>query len=235
MPIKVVIAGAAGRMGMRIADLASQDAVFQVAAGIEQSVRSATVKSSFPILSEGEAVQKGDVVIDFTAPEATVKIIEQAVQYKKAYVVGTTGLTEQDHKKIVEWSRVIPIVTSSNMSLGVNAFFDAARRMAATLIGYTVHIQETHHVHKKDAPSGTALQAGALIEKVTGKKVTYESFREGEVIGDHRIIFTGPADRVELFHHAESRDIFAVGALQAAKWVVTQKPGLYGMNDVLGI
>jgi len=117
----------------------------------------------------------------------------------------------------------------------VNVFFKLAQEMAKALPSYLIHIEETHHIHKKDAPSGTALQAGGLMEKAGGKKVTYESFRKGEVVGDHRIVMTGPADRLELFHHAESRDIFAAGALEAAKWVAKQKPGLYTMFDVLGL
>ena len=121
------------------------------------------------------------------------------------------------------------------MSLGVNVFFKAAQEVARALPDYAVHIQETHHTKKKDAPSGTALQAGRLIEKVSRQKVTYESFREGDVVGDHRIIFKGPADRLELLHHAESRDILAAGALQAARWVAGKEPGLYSMQDVLGL
>jgi len=184
---------------------------------------------------DSSIIKQGDVFIDFTIPEASLAHLRQTMQWGKACVLGTTGFTKEQERIIQEAARKIAIVKSSNMSLGVNVFFDAAQKIARSLPDYAVHIQETHHVHKKDAPSGTALQAGQLIEKATGKKVTYESFRQGEIVGDHRVIFTGPADRLELFHHADSRDIFAAGALQAAKWVVKKKPGLYAMSDVLGL
>ncbi len=180
-------------------------------------------------------IKQGDVVIDFTVPEASLDHLRQAAGFNKSCVLGTTGFTKDQERTINEIARKIAVVKSSNMSLGVNAFFDAAQKIAKSLPDYAVHIQETHHVHKKDAPSGTALQAGKLIEEATGKKVTYESFREGEVVGDHRVIFKGPADQIELSHHAESRDIFAAGALQAATWVMSQKPGLYSMLDVLDL
>jgi 4-hydroxy-tetrahydrodipicolinate reductase len=220
--LKLVIVGAKGRMGLRIAELAAQDTAWNIAARLD-------------IGSKPEEMRTGQVVVDFSQPQASLAYLQEAVRQKKAYVLGTTGFTAEHEKLIAQAARKIAIVKSSNMSMGVNVFFKVAQDVAHALSGYKVHIQETHHVHKKDAPSGTALQAGKLIEKVTGGNVTYESFREGEVVGDHRIIFTGPADRLELLHHAESRDIFAAGALQAAKWVAKQKPGLYSMQDVLGL
>ena len=220
--LKLVIVGAQGRMGTRIAELASQDPTLEVSARLD-------------IGSDIGEMKKGKVVIDFSQANASLPYLEEAIRSRQAYVLGTTGFTKEQERVIQKAARSIALVRSSNMSLGVNAFFSAAQQIAKTLRDYKVHIQETHHVHKKDAPSGTALQAGGLIEKVSGQKVTYESFREGEVVGDHRIIFKGPSDSIELFHHAESRDIFAVGAIQAAKWVVKKKPGLYSMHDVLGL
>jgi 4-hydroxy-tetrahydrodipicolinate reductase len=164
-----------------------------------------------------------------------VALLPDVVKYQKAMVIGTTGFSPEQEAKIADAAQKVPIVISFNMSLGVNVFFKVAQEVAKALPNYAVHIQETHHTKKKDAPSGTALQAGRLIEKVTKQKATYESFREGDVVGDHRIIFKGPADSLELFHHAESRDNFASGALQAAKWVAGKKPGLYSMWDVLGL
>ena len=167
--------------------------------------------------------------------EATVALLPEVVRCRKAMVIGTTGFSPEQEAKIARAAKEIPIVMSSNMSLGVNVFFKVAQEIAKALPGYAVHIQETHHTKKKDAPSGTALQAGRLIEKVSRQKATYESFREGDVVGDHRIIFQGPSDRLELVHHADSRDILASGALQAAKWVAGKAPGLYSMREVLGI
>lgn len=219
--VKIAIVGASGRMGTRIRALASKDARFEVSADLD-------------VGTHPSAMKPAQAVIDFSQPEASLAHLKEAVGQRKAYVLGTTGFTKAQEKAIVQASRKIPIVRSSNMSWGVNVFFSMAQKLAKALPGYAIHIQETHHVHKKDAPSGTALQAGALIERVAKHKVTYESFREGEVIGDHRIIFSGPDDRIELFHHAGSRDIFAAGALQAARWVIRQRPGLYSMQDVLG-
>jgi 4-hydroxy-tetrahydrodipicolinate reductase len=220
--LKLVIVGAKGRMGTRIAELAGQSSAFAVSAHLD-------------IGSDAKDVKNGDVIIDFSQPEASLVYLGEAVRRRKAYVLGTTGFTKEQERAIQKAARSIAVLKSSNMSLGVNVFFNVAQRIAKTLPDFKVHIQETHHVHKKDAPSGTALQAGGLIEKVSKQKITYESFREGEVVGDHRIIFKGPADTLELFHHAESRDIFAAGALQAARWVAKKRPGLYSMFDVLGL
>jgi 4-hydroxy-tetrahydrodipicolinate reductase len=220
--LKLVIIGAKGRMGTKIAELASGNPTLEVAARLD-------------IGSKPEEMRAGKVVIDFSQPEASLSHLQEAAKQKKAYVLGTTGFSKEQERLIQKASRSIAIVRSSNMSTGVNVFFSVAQKIAKALPDYKVHIQETHHVHKKDAPSGTALQAGALIEKISKQKVTYESFREGEVVGDHHIIFTGPTDRIELVHHAESRDIFAAGALRAAQWVAGKKPGLYSMQDVLGL
>jgi len=234
MVIRLIIAGAAGRMGQRIHALASQDPALKVIYGLEALSAVATLPG-LPVGSDKSSIQKGDVVIDFTVAEATVTLLPELVRFRKAMVIGTTGFSAEQEAKIAQAAKEIPIVISFNMSLGVNVFFKVAQEVAKALPGYAVHIQETHHTKKKDAPSGTALQAGRLIEKVSKQKVTYESFREGDVVGDHRIIFKGPSDRLELLHHAESRDIFAVGALQAAKWVADKGPGLYSMRDVLGL
>jgi 4-hydroxy-tetrahydrodipicolinate reductase len=233
MSLRLIIAGAAGRMGQRIAALASEDKALQLVYGLETGGKS--VPAPMPIGSDVSKIASADVVIDFTLPEGTMSLLQEMVEQKKAYVIGTTGFSAAQDQAITEAAKLIPIVKSSNMSPGVNVFFKVAEQIAKSLPQYEVHIQETHHVHKKDAPSGTALQAGGLIEKATGNKVIYESFREGEVVGDHRIVFKGPSDHLELFHHAESRDIFAAGALQAARWVVKQQPGLYTTLNVLGL
>jgi len=222
--IKLVIAGSNGRMGRMIMHMAMNDEKHRFGPVL-----------GFDVEDDPLVMKQGDVIIDFTTPEASLNHLQQAAGLKKACVLGTTGFTPDQERVIIEAARNIAVVKSSNMSLGVNVFFDAAQKIARSLPTYAVHIQETHHIHKKDAPSGTALQVGKLIEEATEKKVTYESFREGEVVGDHRVIFKGPADRIELVHHAESRDIFAAGALQAAQWVAAQKPGLYKMSDVLGL
>ncbi len=231
---RLVIAGIKGRMGQRIQALAQNDRDLEVVYGLE-SIQAPALSGGVRMGNDTAELKNADVVIDFSVPAATVALLPQVVAHKKAIVIGTTGFTPLDEQKILAAAKVIPVVKSANMSLGVNVFFKTARDIARALPDYAVHIQETHHIHKKDAPSGTALQVGALIEQVSKQKVTYESFREQEVVGDHKIIFTGPADKIELVHHAESRDIFAAGALQAAKWLVGKKRGLYTMADVLGL
>lgn len=231
--VKLIVAGAAGRMGTRIIALAQEDPEFQVLYGLD--VESKVLPGNVPSGPDLSQVQKADVLIDFSVPEATLKLAETAAKQKKPMVIGTTGFSPEQDKVLAGLAKTIALVKAPNMSLGVNVFFRLAQDTARSLKGYAVEIIEAHHVHKKDAPSGTALYAGGLIEKVTGKAVKYQSVREGEIIGDHRVIFTGPTDRLELFHHAASRDMFATGALQAAKWVVEQTPGLYSMQDVLGL
>ena len=232
--IRLVICGIGGRMGSRICALAQNDSLFQVVYGLESPAvkpDAAGVRTG----SDPREIKGADVVIDFTTAEATVQLAREVGKYNKAYVVGTTGLTDVQRKIISEVARDVPVVQSPNMSLGMNVFFQIAEESARALPGYAVDIVEAHHKHKQDAPSGTALYVGGLIEKATGKSVKYQSIREGEIVGDHRVIFSGPAERLELFHHAESRDAFAAGALAAAKWIVKQKPGLYTMKDVLGL
>ncbi len=232
--IKLIVSGIAGRMGTRILALAQKDTAFEVVYGLE----SPGIKTGAEGVRTGadfSEIKNADVVIDFTVPEASAQLVKEMESMKKAYVIGTTGFTEAQRAAISEAAKKIPVVLSPNMSLGVNVFFKLAQEAARKLPDYDVEIVEAHHQHKKDAPSGTALYAGGLIEKVTGRSVRYQSLREGEIVGDHRVILTGPSERLELFHHAASRDNFAAGSLVAAKWLVKQKPGLYGMQDVLGL
>jgi 4-hydroxy-tetrahydrodipicolinate reductase len=233
--IKLIICGIGGRMGQRILALAKQDAAFKVVYGLETASFQGDMLDGVRVGSDLAAIKGADAVIDFTVAEASAKLVSEVAKYKKAYVIGTTGFNDAQRKVIATAAKKIPIVLAPNMSPGVNVFFKLAQEAARALPGYAAEIIEAHHVHKKDAPSGTALHAGGLIEQASGQKVNYQSIREGEIVGDHRVILTGPSERLELFHHAGSRDNFASGALTAAKWVVKKKPGLYGMKDVLGL
>jgi 4-hydroxy-tetrahydrodipicolinate reductase len=232
--INLIISGIAGRMGSRILALAQNDSAFNIVYGLESPGMKVGAEG-VPTGSDTSEIKNADVVIDFTIAEASEKLLSKMVSMKKAYIIGTTGFSDAQKNLIIDAARIIPIVFSPNMSLGVNVFFKLAQEAARALPGYDVEIIEAHHVHKKDAPSGTALHAGGLIEKVTKRSVKYQSIREGEIVGDHRVILSGPSERLELFHHAASRDNFAAGALVAAKWAVQQKPGLYTMKDVLGL
>lgn len=224
--IKVAIAGAEGRMGKRIANLAEQDREIEVA-------------STFDIGVPPEPqIAKCDVLIEFTTPRATVEHTIIAEKLKKGVVIGTTALSAKDNDIIKKISQNIPIVISPNMSVGVNLLFKLCQDAARTLpIDYRVCITEVHHVHKKDAPSGTAKKLAELIskEKKDATEIPIKSERTGEVVGDHKIIFESGIERIELLHSAKTRDTFAAGAIRAAKFLKNKKKGLYAMRDVLGI
>jgi len=201
-------------------------------------------------------LMKGDVIIDFTTPEGTRAVLYEAVLSRKPMVIGTTGFTPEEEKNILTSSKNIPIVISPNMSIGVNVLFRTLSEVATVLgDGYDVEITEMHHRHKKDAPSGTALRMGEVIASARGTtlsqvgrfsrhgivgvrpvgEISIQSLRGGDVVGEHRVIFAGAGERIDIIHRAHSRDNFAQGALLAARWVVDQPPGLYDMMDVLGL
>jgi len=236
--MKLAISGFCGKMGQRICIIAQADKKCKVVLGLERQGHSEIgKKNGIVIASDPVNLKKCDCLIEFTLPEVTVKHLEYLVKFKKAAVIGTTGLSAADNKKIKLAAKKIPIVYSPNMSVGVNLLFKLLTEAALILKGYDVCVSEAHHIHKKDAPSGTAKKIVDLIND-QGFSVKYEDVavvREGEIVGDHKIIFESDVDKIELFHHAKTRDIFAKGAVMAAKWVVGKKPGLYSMNDVLGI
>ena len=151
-------------------------------------------------------------------------------------MIGTTGFTSEGEEKIREAAKKIPIVFSPNMAAGVNLVFKMVSEVAKVLgKDFLMKIDETHHVHKKDSPSGTAKKIASCISEACGKDPSVEAFREGEVIGDHGVVFDGEYERIEIRHSAKDRDIFASGALRAAKFLKDRPAGLYGMADVLGI
>ena len=201
-------------------------------------------------------IAKADAIIDFSSPGASVGFAAAAAEKKIVHVIGTTGLSTADEQKIEAAARHTVIVKSGNMSLGVNLLAALVKRVAKTLgDDYDIEILEMHHNRKVDAPSGTALLFGQAAaegrgvtldkHKVSGRDghtgarkggdIGFATLRGGSVVGDHSVIFAGPAERIELVHRAEDRMIFARGALAAAKWGKSQKPGLYSMADVLGL
>jgi 4-hydroxy-tetrahydrodipicolinate reductase len=163
--------------------------------------------------------------------------LKACVKNKVNMVIGTTGLDKAQVAEIKKASKKIAIVYSSNMSVGVNLVFALIRRTAqVTGKNYSIGLTETHHVHKKDAPSGTAKTMAEIAEVASKSKVTHiDSLREGEVIGDHTIYFESPVDLISIHHHAKTRDIFAEGSLVAAKFLSKKKTGLFNMQDVLGL
>lgn len=235
--IKLAIAGFCGKMGQRIFALARSDKDFEVVLGLEKKGHPEVGKTTegVKITDNLEEMSECDCIIDFTVPSATLENLPHIVKYKKHAVIGTTGCDEAQQKKIKEASEKIAIVFSPNMSVGVNLLFALVKEAVKTLNGYKVSIEEAHHIHKKDAPSGTAKKFAQILneEGLHIDTQDIKSIREGETVGDHKIVFESDVDRVEFFHHAKTRDIFAKGALVAAKWIVNKKTGLYSMSDVL--
>ncbi|NLE65318.1 MAG: 4-hydroxy-tetrahydrodipicolinate reductase [Elusimicrobia bacterium] len=236
--LKLAINGCMGRMGQKITELALNDKDIKVVALIESADRPDVPATSFglPVSRTLEAMKGADALIDFTLPEGTRAALKACRANKVAIVIGTTGLTAEDDVLVREASREIGIVKSSNMSIGVNVVFGLLRRSSELLKGYKVSITETHHVHKKDAPSGTAKTMAEVIEGMTKEKVAdIASVREGEVVGYHKVTFESDVDTIEISHNAKTRAMFAEGALVAAKFLAGKKAGLFNMQEVLGL
>lgn len=224
--IKLCIGGSKGKMGSRVIDLAKEDPDFSVC-------------GEFDVVEENpeQIIELCECLIEFTTPEATIEHIGLCEKHKKPVVVGTTGLSDEDKEKIKAASKNIPVVFSPNMSIGVNLLFKMVAD-ASKVLGedYHVEIVEAHHAEKKDAPSGTAKEIVRIVKGAKGHaEIPIESVREGEIVGEHTITFDSPVDVIEITHSAKTRDIFVKGALLAAKFVVTRKPGLYTMKEVLGL
>jgi 4-hydroxy-tetrahydrodipicolinate reductase len=237
--IKLAISGCQGRMGQRITALALKDKVFKISALLENKNRPDVPLLSYniPVNFEDAALKGSKVLIEFTTPQATLMHLKSCQLYGVNMVIGTTGFTKAQIAQIKKASARIAIVFSSNMSVGVNLVFGLIRQ-AALITGkeYAITLSETHHIHKKDAPSGTAKTMAELAEQFSKIKVKdIASIREGEVIGDHTITFESPVDLISIHHHAKTRDIFAEGSLVAAKFLSTKKKGLFNMQDVLGL
>ena len=234
--IKLGIAGVCGRMGRRIFELANQDKEFELTLALEKKGTPAigSQMGKLKISSSADWIFLVDVLIDFTLAEATEVNLDYIARYKKALVLGTTGLNDSQIKKLEEVSKVVPVVFSPNMSVGVNTLFavlpDLAKRLGQD---YNIEIVEAHHKTKKDAPSGTAKKFGQLLAETTQKEIPIHAVRLGDIVGDHTVIFCGNSERIEIKHQAHSRDPFALGALKAAKWVIGKPAGFYSMQDVL--
>jgi 4-hydroxy-tetrahydrodipicolinate reductase len=222
--MKIAINGACGRMGQAVAKAAA-DAGVEVAALID------VVKA--PGVTRTLA-KKVDALVDFSTPEAALERLAECVKSKTPAIVCTTGFTDVQKAEIAAASKKIPVVYSSNMSVGVNLLFKKVPEIARTLgESYDIDIIETHHRFKKDAPSGTAKTLAERIETATGRKPNVHAVRSGDVVGEHRIVFGTLGDSIEIIHRASTRDIFAKGSIEAAKWASKAKPGLYTMLDVI--
>jgi len=235
--IKLAISGCLGKMGRRINELSKLDKVFKVVTLLEMSGHPELEANLDGVVVSDDLnnLKQAQVLIEFTSPDATMLHLKKCVELKKAIVIGTTGLSDIQKEEIKKAAKKIPVVFSPNMSVGVNLLLKLVRVAASKLSSeYKVSITEAHHVHKKDAPSGTAKQLAEVIEKERGEKVSdIKSLREGEIVGDHEVLFESSVDTIRLSHSAKTRDIFAKGALVAAKWVAKKKSGLYSMQDIL--
>lgn len=224
--LRVLLIGSAGRMGKTIVDVAKNDPNIEIAVQCDVGD---------PI---EPAMKKSDVAIDFSHADAIDEICRAAAQNRQPFVIGTTGHSSEQRRVIEKTAEALPIVFASNFSVGVNTLFWLTRKTAA-LLGpeFALDIIETHHVKKKDAPSGTAKTLAAILREARGidDEIPIQSIREGEVVGEHTVVFSERNERLELTHRAGSREIFANGALRAAQWVVGKSPGLYSMEDVLGL
>jgi 4-hydroxy-tetrahydrodipicolinate reductase len=242
-PLRVLLLGAKGRMGQAIAAAAPKVEV-EITAGLD--------------LGDDMAAHVGqcDVVIDFSHPNTSGDLSRVCREAKKAAVIGTTGHSKEERAAIEQLALAVPVVLSPNFSVGVNALFWLTRKTAEMLgDDFDLEISEMHHRLKKDAPSGTAKKLAEILCEVSGldygtnvrhgreglvgerpaKEIGMHSIRGGDVVGDHTVTFAGAGERIELSHQAASRETFALGALRAAKWIVGKPPGLYSMEDVLGL
>ena len=234
--IKLGIAGACGKMGRRIYELAAQDKELEVGLALEKKGTSLIGKElgRLKVSSNPDGLFLVDVLVDFTLPEAVDEHLDYVAKYKKALVLGTTGLTDAQVNKLREVSMLVPVVYSPNMSIGVNVLFSVLPQIAMKLgPDYSVEIVEAHHKAKKDAPSGTAKKLAEVIKGVMKKDLAIHSIRLGDIFGDHTVVFCGNSERIEIKHQAHSRDLFALGALKAIKWIIGKPAGLYTMQDVL--
>lgn len=266
-PLKIGIAGCAGRMGRMLLAATLQNADFRLVGGTVRPGHPAAGKDLGFLLEKPDLgldittelktlISHVDVIIDFSSPEASVRHADVAKTQKVALVVGTTGLSKIQEEKLTQAAEKIPLVYAANTSVGVTLLTALVERAAAALTSdWDIEILEMHHRHKIDAPSGTALALGRAAAAGRGVdhdrvairhrdgqvgprphgSIGYAALRGGDVIGDHTVIFAGPKERVELAHKAGGREIYAEGALRAARWLHGREPGLYSMRDVLGL
>jgi 4-hydroxy-tetrahydrodipicolinate reductase len=265
--IKVVVAGAAGRMGCRLVSLVRDSTALALTGALEGKGHHAVGEDAGETAGSGRLgiaitedlpalLERGEVVIDFSSPEATLQHFRIVAQHRRAMVVGTTGFSPDESEELKTLARHVPCVFSPNMSVGVNLIYKVISEMAKTLgDDYDIEVIEAHHRLKKDAPSGTALKIAEVLACATNRdlnqvgvytrkgmigerakgEIGIQTIRAGDIVGDHTVIFGGMGERIEVTHRASSRDTFARGALRAARWVVRQPPGLYDMMDVLGL
>ncbi len=264
MNARLIVNGAAGRMGKRILALALQDENLDIVAAVEYSQHpdlgkdAGTLAGTGPIniVLESSITPDADVMIDFSLPEATDRTIDHCVESNIALVLGTTGLNESQLQKVQDAAKKIAVIQATNMSVGMNILFRMVGKVAH-MVGedYDIEIVEAHHRFKKDAPSGSALTLAENIAEATGRdypgclrhgrcgadalrqkgEIGMHAIRGGDITGDHAVIYSTLGETITISHKAHNRDNFARGAIRAAKWLAGKGAGRYSMKDVLGL
>ena len=252
--INLGISGCMGRMGQQLIKSSKKNKSFKLVALTENRLVNKKFNGIKPEFNSDKAFKKTDIIIDFTIPSCTLEILKIAAKLKKKVVIGTTGFTKVEEDKIKKYSKKIAILKAGNMSLGVNLLMYLTE-IASKALGdkYLSKVFEVHHKHKKDFPSGTALMLGKgiavgknkdfykLIGKKFlnkksfpyGKKINFNSIRKGEIIGEHEVKFSSGKEIITLNHEAFDRALYSDGAMSAAQWLNSKKPGLYSMRDLL--
>ena len=252
--IKLAITGCMGRMGQQLIKTAKKDKSIRLVSLTENRLINRKVSGIIPELNTEKALNKADVVIDFTSPECTFEVLKIASKLKKRVIIGTTGFSRNEEELIKKFSKRIPILKAGNMSLGINLLMYLTEITSSSLgNNYLSKVFEVHHKHKKDYPSGTALMLGKgvatgknkdfykmmgkkFLNKKNfpyGKKINFNSIRKGEVIGEHEVTFSSGKEIITLNHEAFDRALYSEGAITAAKWIMNKKQGLYSMRNLL--
>jgi len=252
--INLAITGCMGRMGQQIIKSARSNKNFKLVALTENRIINKKINGIKPSLNTEKIFKKANLIIDFTVPKCTLEVLKIAAKQKKRVVIGTTGFSKKEENLIKKYSKKIPILKAGNMSLGINLLMYLTE-IASKSLGnnFLSKVFEIHHKHKKDHPSGTALMLGKgiavgknkdlqrlmgkkYLNKKSfpyGKKINFNSLRKGEVVGEHEVTFSSGKEIITLNHEAFDRALYSEGALTAARWLMSKKPGLYSMRNVL--
>ena len=247
--IKVLINGCNGKMGQEVLNAINNNENFEVLNGVDIKENPDYI---FPVYTNTDEIkEKPDVIIDFSVPVATMKILEYAKENNVPIVIATTGLSKEEKQKIKEYSKTIPIFQSANMSYDINLMKKVVAEVAKNLNQTDIEIVETHHNRKIDSPSGTALLLADSInnaldnkkdynfnrfqnrEKRKKNEIGFSSIRGGNIVGEHTVIFFGENESFEITHKAYSRGVFAEGALKGAEYIVGKENGYYSMDDII--
>ncbi len=252
--INLAITGCLGRMGQQLVRSSRSAKNFKLVSITENRIINKKVSGLRPQLNSESAFKNVNIIIDFTIPKCTLEVLKIASKLKKRVVIGTTGFSKKEDNLIKKYSKKIPILKAGNMSLGINLLIYLTEITSKSLSdNFLSKIFEVHHKHKKDHPSGTALMLGKGIAvgkkkdfyKLMGKKylnkktfpyskkINFNSIRKGEIIGNHKILFSSRKETITLDHEAFDRALYSEGAFIAAKWLISKKPGFYSMRNVL--